>query len=316
MTVAQVGDAESGQVGLVVVAVVGIVVEDKDVDRVARRFADAAHGATDLLAFVQEGHDDGQPPGGGGHVGLLGEGFVRQLADKPQGAFAYGAGLLALLVAAAGGDLTGVEAVVGHDVGQVDEAQAVAEHLDPQVVVLGVDPLFAIAQPGRRVEALGAHHHRGVADAAAVEQVGQVEAPLADVELEQRGADVVAKGRHATTRQVDVGMRLHIGELPRQALGVHHVVGVHAGDVAAPRLVERAVERGHVVVTAPYQPDARVGIRGCDRRAVVLRPVVDDDELEVLERLGQHTVDALAQVRAGVVHRHTDGYGGRGGHDC
>ena len=209
-----------------------------------------------------------------------------------------------------------MEAVVGHDVGQVDEAQAVTEHLDPQVVVLGVDPLFAIAQPGRGVEAVGAHHHRGVADAAAVEQVGQVEAPLTDVELEQRNANVVAKGRHAAARQVDVGVRLHIGELPRQAFGVHHVVGVHAGDVAAPRLVERAVERGHVVVTAPYQADARVGIRGHDRRAVVLRPVVDDDELEVLERLGQHTVDALAQVGTGVVHRHTDGYGGRGGHDC
>jgi hypothetical protein len=79
-------------------------------------------------------------------------------------------------------------------------------------------------------------------------------------------------------------------ELERQPLRQRHVVAVHAREVAASSLRTRTLERGHHP-RGPLAQDAEPSIGARVRRRDLGRPVrravVDDEHLEVLQRLAR-----------------------------
>jgi hypothetical protein len=88
-----------------------------------------------------------------------------------------------------------------------------------------------------------------------------------------------------------------------------NVVGVQPRDVLPVRLVEPAVEgSGEAALLVVAEDDeARVVDSGEDVRGVVGRGVVDHEQLEVAERLPQHTVDRLTQEACIVMDGEQDG---------
>ena len=57
IAVDEVMNVESFQVGFIVVTVVGVVVDDDDVDPITGRFANGAHGAPHFFLLVEKGND-------------------------------------------------------------------------------------------------------------------------------------------------------------------------------------------------------------------------------------------------------------------
>ena len=110
---------------------------------------------------------------------------------------------------------------------------------------------------------------------------------------------------HETGRRADsdeVGVRVEGGRLGLEALRTRHVVRVHAGEQLTPRQGDHLVECAHVARVRPrHVPYARVlsSVPLDDVQRVVGRPVVDDEELEVLEGLFPHAGDR-AVVRRGL----------------
>lgn len=233
--VVDVTDVEPDKIGLVVVAVVGVVVDDEDVHGVAHVLAGAAHGAGHLFALVDKGNDEGQLVARRGKGDFLG-GHFGLGAGLPGAHLATDAlrrGGLAVGVAMA--DLPVGEAVAHEHVGQVAQLQVELEHTHPEAVVLGVDVVGLVGQ-AVGADRGGAEHDRGVDEAAAGQHVLKRDAATRAgrvVEAVRR-----AERDHVAAEEVDVGVGLHVGELQGQPLGHHDVVGVHAGDVLAARLTQ------------------------------------------------------------------------------
>jgi hypothetical protein len=101
-------------------------------------------------------------------------------------------------------------------------------------------------------------------------------------------------------------------ERPREPLeGIERqpVVAVHEREeLAAGRLHARVARVPEAAVGLPHEPQARValGMALGDRRAAVGRPVVDDDDLEVAERLPRQRPQAVVEIGLDVVDRHDD----------
>ena len=94
--------------------------------------------------------------------------------------------------------------------------------------------------------------------------------------------------------------------------GLDEVVGIEEVHIGAGRDVESLVARAAGPQMALGQDAHRgkvlVGAVALEHlEGVVRRPVVDADQLEVLERLRLEAVKRLAQVGLGVVHGHDDG---------
>ena len=95
-----------------------------------------------------------------------------------------------------------------------------------------------------------------------------------------------------------------------EALGQRDVVSIHQGDVLAARLCQARVQCAGPPAVDPMleKADALIALRiiADDLCRVVLRPVIDDDELEVAEGLRQDAVDGFGQVRFAIVDGHED----------
>ena len=137
---------------------------------------------------------------------------------------------------------------------------------------------------GRRSRRVLPLHRRGGADAA--------------VSVERPGIRVGEAGRRRLLERRP--HRLQIGGQPE-------VVAVDEADEAAAGLGDAVVtgSRGALVLL-PDEADARVLClqRLDDRRRVVARAVVDDDELEVAPRLREDGADRRSDRATGVVGRH------------
>jgi hypothetical protein len=162
--------------------------------------------------------------------------------------------------------------------------------------------------PAHRDDRRAAHQRQRVADRGAA-----VEAALLE-------GGIVLRLGHATqeppaavdqvvrpAEQHDVGVGPHERDLLLEAVGDADVVGVHPRDELAAGEPEALVERlGEAGVRAADQADAVVdgGVLVEDRGRAVRRTVVDQDQLEVAERLREDAVERLREVALGIEDRH------------
>ena len=119
----------------------------------------------------------------------------------------------------------------------------------------------------------------------------RAEASLA-VEIE----DAAAHDTDGRSRSDSLHLRL-------ESPGQRHIVRVEARDVATGGPFQTPVERRREAQLLPIREhrEPRVGERGEQRRRLVGRRVVDDDQLEVAERLPEHALDRGRQIEGVVV---------------
>ena len=121
------------------------------------------------------------------------------------------------------------------------------------------------------------------------------------------GIDLVGSGAH----RYAVGVRVEMGELTFEALGMRNVIGVHSSDEFAAGFCEPLVELAHEAgVFRPSHPNAIVAAgQGLhDSWRCVRRTVVQRKQFEVVEALGQNAFDGLFEVALGLIdgHQHRD----------
>ena len=110
---------------------------------------------------------------------------------------------------------------------------------------------------------------------------------------------------HGASDDCDAGVGAQVRELLLEPVRQRDVVGVEPRDVRAAGEIQRAVERAgepqRVVVANDHEPRIVEGLE--NRGRPVARAVVDDDQLEILDRLAQDARDGVAQVALAVLHR-------------
>jgi len=97
-------------------------------------------------------------------------------------------------------------------------------------------------------------------------------------------------------------------DLPCQTIRIGHVVAVEEGEILTTGGIDAGVAPGGdpPVPAVADETDARVPIGPHDVWALVGRAVVDHNDLEIRERLGEYAVDGFLDVRAPVVDRDHD----------
>ena len=178
----------------------------------------------------------------------------------------------------------------------------------PEVVVLALEEGWVVAE-AVRVESLAVDENRRMKERraeqgvptqrprSAREHVG-APPPTALVEIDDGRADdrrarVEAKPLHLQTQAIRLG----------------DVVSVESSHVFATSAFEAPVERGGEagLLLVPQDHETPVVDGGEYRRRVVRRCVVDHEQLEIVERLGQHAVDCFRQEARVVVDGQQDG---------
>jgi len=94
---------------------------------------------------------------------------------------------------------------------------------------------------------------------------------------------------------------------------MHQIVGVHARDVSASTKVEARVERVDDAAVRPCDETkavVRVGERRRDGTARVAGAIIDDNTLEVLERLARHAPKRCSERRRAITDGQQDGNDG------
>ncbi len=209
---------------------------------------------------------------------------------------------------AAGGVLTPEK----HDAFDVAKPPATRPETQDEVVVLRPAAVPVAADCGERVAAdderrvrQGAFDEhvarRGLRGHEAVDPALVPARALADRLLREVGDAAPAGG------QLLVGEG---GDLRFEPLRESDVVSVHPRDQAASGERAGPLERGHEPrALLPEHPEARVGARvlGRDLGRAVRRAVVDDERLEVRERLRRERGEGFAQERGLVADRQEDG---------
>ena len=105
-------------------------------------------------------------------------------------------------------------------------------------------------------------------------------------------------------------MRVEEGELLREPMREHHVVGVEVGDERRARLAEAGIaRRRHAAVRKRDDADARIASRRTRRRRgrAIGRTVVEHEELELGEIAREHAAHRLGDESLAVVDGHDDG---------
>ena len=100
---------------------------------------------------------------------------------------------------------------------------------------------------------------------------------------------------------------LRRGHRVRQHRRLNRVVRIDQRDILAPRDVQpRVSRRGKAAVRLVHLTDARVlrGVFRHDSRAVVLRAVIHQNQLKILESLRKDAVKAPRQIRLHLIDRH------------
>ena len=195
------------------------------------------------------------------------------------------------------------------------------EHPDPHVEILQVRQPQVVG--AGRLVGLPADHRGGRADRVVVEEEEPQPCPPGEIGEAQRQGEVV-EGLRRETRLVhrprhpedepDIGMRVEEADLPPQAPGECPIVGIEDREEASPRPRHGGVHRRRdaPVLEVTFEADARIGEATQDLCGAVGRAVVGDDDLEILEGLGEHALDRLSDIGRVLVgfHQHRDG-GGR-----
>jgi hypothetical protein len=187
-------------------------------------------------------------------------------------------------------------------------------HAQPQVVIL-CEFEALVEEPNLR-EAVSAKHHRSLAKAIVLQQLpleGAVIRSARKILQVYRRAGRV-NHFHLAAHQADRRVRLEPGHLPRQPRGKGNIIRIVAGDVLTASQGEQSIDRTRnaCVPDAANQSYTRIsrGEPGENRPRVVSGPVVDDQELQVAERLAQNALGRRFQVRGAVVHAHDDAHQG------
>ena len=160
------------------------------------------------------------------------------------------------------------------------------ENPRPEVVILGLTVGRVVAQVMRLQHVAGDDHRvvegrRGKQrpppkrNGSAVEQVNLA-----------RGA-VVIDVEHARADEADIDFRAQEGQAALEPVRKRRVVGVHSRDVAPAGLVERTIERSREaeLLVVAEDADAQIAERRQGLGSAVGGAVVDDDELEIGDRL-------------------------------
>jgi hypothetical protein len=105
---------------------------------------------------------------------------------------------------------------------------------------------------------------------------------------------------------------LEKGNLPSEATGKAHIVGIHAGDEATARLIQASVQGRDdpQVPFVPYEPERQAPVY-CPRYyiyAVVYGPVIDGDDLEGLQTAEIQAAQRAPQPGSRVEEREHNGY--------
>ena len=224
---------------------------------------------------------------------------------------------LALNVAAALRGLLRMGAVEEKRLGEVVTVRH-REEPRPEVVVLALEVLRVVAE---RVllEHRAVEEHRRVEERRAEERrPADLRAP-ARHEVERPGAIGLRQLEHGASDHGDARVSAQVCELPLEPVRQRDVVGIEPRDVGAPGAIQRTIQRPgetlRVLVANDDEPRIVEGRENLGRP--VARTVVDDEQLEILDRLAQHARDGVAQEALAVLHREEDRdeRSGLGGHE-
>ena len=156
---------------------------------------------------------------------------------------------------------------------------------------------------------LAAQHGGGVAHVSAVHHEGLFQGNVVQGKM---GDLIPAYGGKLAAHQSHIRVLLQKGHLLFQASGQGDVVVIHDGEILALRHIEQTVARtGDAEIFFIHGiDDARIG-KGLHHlfHTRIGGGVVQDEKLEIRERLGQDAVHGFAQMLgARVVHGHEYGY--------
>jgi hypothetical protein len=109
-------------------------------------------------------------------------------------------------------------------------------------------------------------------------------------------------------------MRFQKRHLLRQALGIGHIIGIHAREVASAREIDRLIEarRQTNLPAIDMNLNTIVGERSHQFDAAIGRAIVQHDELPVDEALRKQRTDCRLDRRRGIVHGQRDAHQRRG----
>jgi hypothetical protein len=91
----------------------------------------------------------------------------------------------------------------------------------------------------------------------------------------------------------DLDTRGEKSEAPLEPVGKGRVVSIHASHIPTVHLVEPAIERAREpeLLVVAHHADTGIRERSESRRRGIRRSVIDDDELEVRDRLAQDALE-------------------------
>ena len=186
------------------------------------------------------------------------------------------------------------------------------EEARPEVVVLALGEGRVVPEPVR-VEHLTVDHHRRVEERRREERRPAHGAGPGRHPMDATHPTVVPEVDRAGPDDGRCRGGAHACREPLEPRRTRDVVRVEARDVAPARLADPDVERAGEAegLLVPHDAEPRVVDTGEELTRAVDRAVVDDDELEIPERLPQHARHRLADRRACVAGREDDGDEGR-----
>ena len=125
------------------------------------------------------------------------------------------------------------------------------------------------------------------------------------------GAVLGSEKLHAAGTEIDVRMGLQIVHLGLEPFRQGDVVAVHPGDKPALGHVHPDVQDiGQTLIPLPHvSDDPGIVIPVQDVFRIIGRTVVQDNQFEIGETLGQHAVDRLLQIGRRLVDGHQYGQG-------
>src|SRR6266542_2053923 len=122
-------------------------------------------------------------------------------------------------------------------------------------------------------------------------------------------SSVLIKGDEARAQRYRVDARLHELNFSPETVGHRYVVCIHASDQFGAGLFDPSIQAGaYALVRLREGSDPRIGESPDHLLAFVRGAVIHDDELEVMERLAQDTLDGSLQEPFSVVDGHHHRY--------
>ncbi len=259
-----------------------------------------------LGELSQPAHRGGAEFGGGfeaieGECGMqaaFGGGCLDSQAVAEEGELQSDAGVL-LLGGVAGADAVFVDTIAQQHFGHIGEAPACAG-FDPERVIFDVARAGLIAQAGGGVgesKNFAAHHDGGMAEGIAKHESAFHRSGIGGIAQEAAALSGGIDLFEPSAEDADSGMFLEESDLPGQALGHHHIIGVHAREVASAGAGEQAVERRHDAGIG-LADDAEAAIFACQRlepfAAAIGRAIITGQQLPLHTLLCEDTCDRIA----------------------